>query len=220
MFDLTDPYKLVPDLHKYKINGIKCYYIYNIKYYYKMELSKYDPYDPENPINNNIINPDIEIKLSKCTIKDIPEFSLNGINTIGKVVDVYDGDTCKIILVYQNNLLRFNCRLNFLDTPEIKPLKNKHNRELEIADAIKCRNKLIQLATSCEININDNLTKHQIILLLNSNNKVIKIKCHEFDKYGRLLVELYYGDKTINTILIEDGYAKTYDGKTKDIFVY
>jgi endonuclease YncB( thermonuclease family) len=208
-----------------------------------METKKYDPYDPENPINkndiintkyienfkvnnknvnlnNNIINTELEAKLSKCTIEDVPEFSLNGIKTIGKVVDVYDGDTCKIILVNGDVLLRFNCRLKFLDTPEMKPLKNKPNRELEITNAIKCRNKLIQLTTSCEIKLDDKLTKSQIKNLLNTNNKVIKIQCHEFDKYGRLLVELFIGDKTANNILIDEGYANLYNGGTKNDFVY
>ena len=109
----------------------------------------YDPYDPENPINKNDflennkekniynINKNLEEKLLKCSIDDIPEFGLNGIKTIGKIVDVYDGDTCKIILINDNTLMRFNCRLKFIDTPELKPAKNKPNREIEIQNAIK-----------------------------------------------------------------------------------
>ncbi len=186
----------------------------------------------ENEINENEINEnkksllkmnitmELEEKLSKCTIKDVPEYSLNGIRTLGKVVDVYDGDTCKIIIVNEDKLLRFNCRLKFIDTPEMKPLKNKVNREIEIINAMRCRNKLIQLTTSCEIEIDDKLTKLQIKNLLNTNNKVINIQCHEFDKYGRLLVELYNEDKSINKILVDEGYAKVYDGGTKKIFVY
>ncbi len=201
-----------------------------------------DPYDPANPINqvktidmnnayglseekvivktsNFIPNPELEAKLSQCTIKDVPEFSLNGIRTIGKVVDVYDGDTCKIILANGNVLMRFNCRLKFIDTPEMKPLRNKPNRDVEITNAIKCRNKLIQLVTNCQLGLDDNLTKVQVKKLLNSNNRVIQVQCHEFDKYGRLLVELYLGDNTVNNTLVEEGYAKSYDGGTKEGFV-
>ena len=117
-----------------------------------------DPYantsDNEDTININqnkdyIPCTELETKLSNCTINDIPEFSLNGIKTIGKIVDVYDGDTCKIILAQSNKaLLRFNCRLKFIDTPEIKPLKTKPNRDMEIANAVKCRNKLILCKTN------------------------------------------------------------------------
>ena len=37
--------------------------------------------------------------------KDIPEFSLCGLSLIGKVVELYDADTCKIVLPLQNTLL-------------------------------------------------------------------------------------------------------------------
>ena len=47
------------------------------------------------------------------------------------------------------------------------------------------------------------------------------VKCNEFDKYGRLLVELLNDDnKTINQMLIDEGYAKAYDGGTKDVLTY
>ena len=203
-----------------------------------MNKQNFDPYDPENPINkintniteaygeinntitNTIINSELEEKLSKCNMEDVAEFSLNGIKTLGKVVDIYDGESCKIILLNGNVLMRFNCRLKFIDTPEMKPSKNKPNREIEIKNAIKCRNKLLQLTTSCNINLDDNLNKSQITKLMKLNNKVIKVQCHEFDKYGRLLVELIVNDKTANDILVEEGFAKSYNGGTKDVFVY
>ena len=51
------------------------------------------------------------------TIKnnDIPLFTLNGITTFGKVVEMYDGDICKIILLVNNVLQKFSCRLLGLD---------------------------------------------------------------------------------------------------------
>jgi len=164
---------------------------------------------------------DINTKLVNAKIEDVPEFSLNGVKTVGKVVDIYDGDTCKIILVYKNELMRFNCRLVGLDTPEIKPSKDKVNRDQEIKNAHRCRNKLMQLTTSCNCEIEQQYTKKEIKNLLDTNNKVITVLCHEFDKYGRLLVELYYDStKTANTILVEENFAKSYDGGTKDEFVY
>lgn len=171
-------------------------------------------------IQNNDVNELLQDKLSKCNTDDIPEFSLNGIKTLGKVVEIYDGDTCKIILANDNILMKFNCRLKFIDTPEIKPPKNKINREIEIKNAIRCRNKLIQLTTNIDINIDDELTKIQLKKKMKTNSKVITVQCHEFDKYGRLLVELFIDDKTANNILVEEGLAKLYDGGTKNIFIY
>ena len=112
---------------------------------------------------------DLLTQLINIKPDDLQEFSLQGLTTKGKVVDMYDGDTCKIILIYNNELLKFTCRLKHLDilkyevyeyfTPEIKPPKNKPNREIEIANAMKCRNRLMQLSTSCEINLEDSKTK-------------------------------------------------------------
>jgi endonuclease YncB( thermonuclease family) len=58
--------------------------------------------------------------------------------------------------------------------------------------------------------------------LLEKNNIIIKIKCFEFDKYGRLLVELYNDNntKSINQILVDECFAKSYNGGTKEGFEY
>lgn len=170
--------------------------------------------------NNHILNT-IEEKLSSSTTNSIPEFSLNELNTAGKIVEVYDGDTCKIILINDNNLLKFSCRLNFIDCPEMKPLKTKVNRELEIKNAIIARNRLIQLSTNCKCDLDNTLSKSQIKELLKTNTKIVRVKCYKFDKYGRLLVEIF-SDKqnSINNILIEEKHAKPYDGGTKNEFLY
>jgi endonuclease YncB( thermonuclease family) len=53
---------------------------------------------------------------------------------------------------------------------------------------------------------------------LQNNKKLITVKCLEFDKYGRLLVELYNMNdmtKSFNNILVEKNMAVSYDGGTK-----
>jgi endonuclease YncB( thermonuclease family) len=164
-------------------------------------------------IKNNLIN----LKSS-----DLELFSLNNINTFGKIVELYDGDTCKIILNNNGTLQKFSCRLLGLDTPEMKPSLIKPNRDQEILNAHKCRNRLLQLLTDCSCEIDYVMKKPECLKLINNNKKIINIKCHEFDKYGRLLVELYGDDteKSANQILIDEGYAKSYDGGTKDVFTY
>jgi endonuclease YncB( thermonuclease family) len=169
-------------------------------------------------------NQEIQKKLENINNDDISLFSLNGKIVLGKVVEMYDGDTCKIVLAINNNLQKFNCRLLGLDTPEMKPPADKPNRDIEILNAHKCRNKLLQLTTTCNCDINSILKKPDVKSLLKTNKKIIQVKCHEFDKYGRLLVELLTVDdnanKTVNQILVDEGYAKAYDGGTKDVFTY
>ena len=59
--------------------------------------------------------------------------------------------------------------------------------------------------------------------MLEKNNKLIHIKCYDFDKYGRLLVNLFTDEtyeQNVNQILISENYAKSYDGGKKNVFTY
>jgi endonuclease YncB( thermonuclease family) len=53
---------------------------------------------------------------------------------------------------------------------------------------------------------------------LKKNKKLIHVECYKFDKYGRLLVVLFNNNKSINDTLIKEGFAKKYDGGTKELF--
>jgi endonuclease YncB( thermonuclease family) len=85
------------------------------------------------------------------------------------------------------------------DTAEMKPSKTKENRLEEKELALKAKNRLEEL-----------LNKHI--------TKLIKIQCLEFDKYGRLLINVWnmVDSKSINEIMIEEGHGKAYAGGTKE----
>ena len=129
--------------------------------------------------------------LLENTTKDISEFSLCGETFLGKVVELYDADTCKIILPVFGTFYKFTCRLAGIDTPEMKPKKDKLNRDNEILMAKKARNELLKLVCGndkCFDNLN--IKKEEINQQLELNRNLVQVKCLEFDKYGRLLVEL------------------------------
>ena len=46
-------------------------------------------------------------------------------------------------------------------------------------------------------------------------NNIVTVECFDFDKYGRLLVEIFIDNESINNWLIEKGYAKKYGGGKK-----
>ena len=98
-------------------------------------------------------------KLRSLTDNDIGEFSLDGRKTVGKVVDIYDADTCKIIFGLDNVIVKFNCRLSGIDTPELKPPRSKPDRELEKKAAQRARNRLIQLCTDCECTLDKKFSR-------------------------------------------------------------
>jgi endonuclease YncB( thermonuclease family) len=148
--------------------------------------------------------------LSKATNK-VEKYSLNGMKMWGKVVYCYDGDTVHIVLPQHNTMIRFICRLNGIDTPEIA---TKDNKEKEAG--IKSRNYLFSLVTNKKIE--NEISKKDIGELCGESNKLIWVHCFDFDKYGRLLVDLYHNPndiKSINTYMIENKFAVPYDGGTK-----
>ena len=144
---------------------------------------------------------------------DVPFFDLNGQTHFVKVVDVYDGDTCHIMMKFNNSFYKFKVRALGYDSPEIKPPKNDKNRYKIKERAIESRNYLISRITDLG-NVN-NISKEEIKNLIKHNKKIIKLKCYGWDKYGRLLGEFFVDGKNINQEMIDKNYGYSYDGGTK-----
>jgi len=160
------------------------------------------------------------------------KFDLDNVKGKFYVESVYDGDTITILVptklsiynmgsantidLYSNTnpnekiiLNKIRVRLYGIDTPELKPKKNLPNRDEHIAKAKEARDFLSELIL----------------------NKIIKVSFLSNDKYGRPLVKLYTNEVTsnknsnldensgeicLNDLMIKKGFAKKYDGDTKD----
>lgn len=157
--------------------------------------------------------------LINCKDCEIECFNLEGQEFQAKATNIYDADTCRLVFYLNGKLVKYTVRLVGIDTPEIRPRLNVENRDQEIAAAKRARNRLIQLATDQEIELDNTPGKKSIQKLLDANKKLITIKCEEFDKYGRLLGKLYDGETCFNELLIEEGHAYAYGGGTKTSFV-
>ena len=122
----------------------------------------------------------------------IPMLSFKGQRIYCKVVSVYDGDTIKVVFPIIGSgsmkLYKWNCRINGVDTPE---LRTRNNLEKKLG--YKVRDKL----------------REKIL------GKVVYIVCDTFDKYGRLLVNIYIHGEDISKWLIDNEYAFKYDGGKK-----
>ena len=171
-------------------------------------------------------------RLENIKNDEISLYSLKGITTEGKVVSIYDGDTCTIVLTIElerscfslwrrSVFQKFKCRLAGLDTPEMKPALKNTDRASEIHAAHKSRNRLMQMITNCRFDHATELSKKECQDLVDQNTKIITVECQEFDKYGRLLVKLFHGNSvSANDALLAEGLATPYDGGTKDITDY
>jgi micrococcal nuclease len=120
------------------------------------------------------------------------KFSLKGYKTYAKCVSVYDGDTIHVVfkMPNHNECYKWVIRVNGVDTPELRT-RNKYEKQL----GYKARDFLSNLIL----------------------DKIIILECLDFDKYGRLLGEIYSecNEKSISNQMIEQGHAKAYDGGTK-----
>ena len=108
----------------------------------------------------------------------------------GKVIKVYDGDTITIAtkMPYDDNFYRFSVRIRGIDCPEIKS-KNSNEK-------------------LCAIMARDFLK--EIIF-----NKVAKLEEISYDKYGRILADVYVDDLNISELMISESLAVKYDGGRK-----
>jgi endonuclease YncB( thermonuclease family) len=118
--------------------------------------------------------------------KDLSRFKLSSIQTQGKVLSIYDGDTLDLALILplsqltsciqcnpnvlnESIIMRMKCRLAHLDAVELKTPNGKEAKNI--------------LSTMCM-------------------DKIIHCHLGDFDKYGRLLVDLYLDSIHINSYLV------------------
>ena len=141
----------------------------------------------------------------------VPLFSLEGQTLVGKIVNVYDGDTCKVVFRLGGDLVKFNCRMNGYDTPEMRPPKNKPGREKEIIAAKAAKARLIELVMGSGGGDDQGKSGGRDI-------KLVRVKCGKFDKYGRLLTDVYVDKKerSVNQMLVDEGFGYPYGGGTKN----
>lgn len=121
-------------------------------------------------------------------------FNLIGYTTWINTVDVYDGDTIKALMCYRGKIDQWTIRMNGYDSPEMKPLKSKQNRDKEIEAAKRAKTAL-----------------EEWVLGRPTFAKIVG-----FDKYGRLLAELYNGKIHLNNWMIKNGHGYPYSGGKKE----
>ena len=157
--------------------------------------------------------------LETATCKSCPLFSFNGLTTFGKVISIYDGDTIDIVITANNTLFHFKARLYGYDSPEMKPPKDAANREEIKKKAVAARERLWEL-----------LTEGKPLADGDAHTVTFPVACHEFDKYGRLLITAFQpgfdvseikGEReqwfglSVNQQMITEGHGYPYYGGTK-----
>ena len=131
-------------------------------------------------------------KLSNIDPDTVPRFSFNGIKTYARICSVYDGDTVTIVFEHFGQMIKYSARIYGIDTPEIRT-----HDPIEKSLAYEAR---------------DFLSSYIL-------DQVLYVELLNFDKYGRLLINIYmpYQEDMINIadLMLINNYAKPYFGGTK-----
>ena len=142
----------------------------------------------------NMITNRYESKRLEHYTKDTPMLNVNGNAYLAKVVHIYDGDTMHIVFREFGSYYKWNCRVTGVDTPELRT-KNEAEKEkgYQVRDILR-----------------------DMFL-----DKIVTVQTFEFDKYGRLLIDIVFQDPTtkeetkLSEWLIKNGHAYEYHGGTK-----
>lgn len=134
--------------------------------------------------------------------------------TVARVVDIYDGDTCTIVMKFNDVYNKFTVRLNGIDTCEMKAKSADNKRKAYLA-----RDRLYTLITNDAIP-NNSIPRKMIRDVLNREVYLINLCVTGTDKYGRLLADLYGLEdvsktRSFSSVLLTEKLAYSYDGGTK-----
>ena len=136
-------------------------------------------------------------QLEKRTIDNTASYGFEGQQLLAKIVSVYDGDTCSAAVRINGFYQIIKVRCYGYDSPEMRPSKKDANRDAEIALAKEAKAALERMVL----------------------NKIVQLKMHGFDKYGRFLGTIYcrrfWRMIDVNAAMVAGGHGVPYLGGTK-----
>lgn len=136
-----------------------------------------------------------------------PNFTINGKFNV-RVVGLHDGDTMNCVWRFAGDFFKFSVRLEGIDTPEM----TSKDPELK-KRALGARNRLFELITCTKDQQTHTWTKKNFDEYFEKNATVLSLVCNGLDKYGRILGTV--GSPSFSSILVKEGHAYEYGGRTK-----
>ena len=138
-----------------------------------------------------------QIDLATVCDADVPLFTYNGRTVDVKITSVYDGDTFTGCFFEAGELRKHKFRCMGYDSEEMRQPRAAPNRDEAKARAQADRQHFTDLVDAAS-----------------HGTRVLACKLGEFDKYGRILVQVP-ADGTINREMVESGHGYAYDGGKK-----
>eukprot|EP00899_Mesostigma_viride_P008317 jgi/Mesvir1/17487/Mv08755-RA.1 len=152
--------------------------------------------------------------LATLTNSEVKPFSFYGlVFKECKVCQVCDGDTVKIIALnpWTRQPMKVTVRLLGIDTEELKPFRYVPQRDAIIQRARLARKRLLQLTTNVSWDDHDEgMSQADIQERVDKNTKILELRCHSNDAFGRVLGWLVDKDTNlcINEVMRAEGHCK------------
>ena len=180
-----------------------------------MEPPQPPPLRPPHPPRHSA-----DAVLAGATLATTPPFSLAGRVTWAKVIACFDGDTFTAALPLFGEVFAFSCRLHGCDTPEMHPPRTvpEPQRAALKARAVLAKQALLSCLCSgvpapplqplqplqpqqpqqplqpqqlgASHAASGGLSSAALDARVAANSRLVRLRCGEFDKYGRLLVRV------------------------------
>ena len=149
---------------------------------------------------------------SQWTSTTTPKFSLSGIDTHVRLLDVHDGDTIAVAMDVFGAVWQFSIRLVGIDAPEMTSHDVETKKKAEMA-----RMRLLKLLAPDVKALEKHMTRGEMQASLQKGPPVmIRISCKGMDKYGRVLADVFCHDsQNSSQVLLSEGLVQRYDGGTK-----
>lgn len=156
------------------------------------------------------------LDLEACVPHEIPRFSFAGQSFYTRIIDMYDGDSFRIVVHVNGAVAYAMTRLVGIDTAEIKSKSSA-------AKACATGSRDFALAWALQ---SDSTTayasKKDVKAALAETPAIVFVKCLDNDRYGRILIEVFRdrddaeaSRNSLNSLMIAKGGAVAYDGGTK-----
>jgi endonuclease YncB( thermonuclease family) len=209
--------------------------IYNIIQYITKSMMIYEDGEEDDPLSTQqFLLTEQRRRFSSASLKTTPQLSLDGLQTLARVLDVYDGDTMTVALEFHGSLCKIRVRLQGIDAPEMKISCDK--KEEEKYRAIASRNRLIQFVIGNKQQGGEGVggvgggghwslrtTRRQVQDYFSRHIVLVKLSCSHFDKYGRTLAHVRCdvdrddidGGITASDVLLTEGLAEVYNTVSK-----
>ena len=127
-------------------------------------------------------------RITAADIKTSKKYAPQNITKRAKVVKIYDGDTCHLVVSRNGRLKMFKCRLADIDTPEMKARKTKERKK-----AKKARDFLAWLCIGkypkAFSRRSNPWTEKKLQNKLNKNKNLVHVEFRKLGRYRRCIVQ-------------------------------